>query len=66
MSSMNQIGDQNSPLFALSPVLLARLEERIANGQLGAPTMIQRQGASGALVRFDSVDQAMLVKMAIV
>ena len=65
-SGMTPIGGSDSATFALTPELLARLDERVAGGQLVAPVSIVRHGSSGGLVRFVSADEAIVVKMAIV
>lgn len=63
---MTQIGPKNSALFALTFERLAELDRRVAAGQLAAPVSIVRHGRSGGLVRFSSVDQALLAKLALV
>lgn len=65
-SGMTPIGGRETATFALTPELLARLDERVAQGQLPAPTSIVLHGRSGALVRFASTGEALVAKMAIV
>lgn len=65
-SGVTPIGGPGTASFALSPELLARLEERVADVQLTAPVSIVRHGHLGALVRFASASEALVAKMAII
>lgn len=63
---MKQIGGEKSELFSLRAAELASFRERVAAGQLEPPVAIHPEGPTGGLVRFRSLDEAMLVKLAIV
>ena len=65
-SGMNPIGSRGTATFSLTPELLTRLDERVAEGQLTPPVSIVRHGWSGGLVRFASASEALIAKMAIV
>ena len=63
---MKQIGGEQSALFSLTAAELASLEGRVRDGQFEEPVAIRPEGPGGGLVRFRSVDEAILVKLAIV
>ena len=63
---MKQLGGPQSGLFSLTARELATFEERVREGQFQPPLAVRPEGPAGALVRFRSADEAMLVKVAIV
>ena len=63
---MKQIGGERSELFSLTAAEFDSLQQRVRDGQLPEPHAIFPEGPTGALVRFRSLDDAMLAKLAIV
>lgn len=62
---MKQIGGEVSALFSLNTTEFGTLQDRVRDGQLPEPHAIFPEGLTGALIRFRSVDDAMLAKLAI-
>lgn len=63
---MTQIGPKESVLFALSADHLAEFLRRVDAGQLASPASVIPHGRTGGLVRFRSMADVLLAKMAIV